>query len=149
MFQNPDDAVIREILSEYRTIAVVGCSPKEYRDSHAIASMLMRQGHTVIPVNPGQREILGVPCYRDLLSIEQPVYMVDVFRRSEYVPGIADQAIRIGARVLWCQLGVRNEEAAEKAQRAGMIVIMDRCPAIEYRRLGFTTKTQRTLRPPI
>ena len=135
MFQNPENEVIRRILSERRTIAVVGCSPKPHRDSHLVASMLTRRGHRVIPVNPGHREILGLPCYPDLLSIPEPVYMVDVFRRSEHVPAIADSAVRIGAKVLWTQLGIWSEEAAAKAQRAGLIVVMDRCPAIEYRRL--------------
>ena len=135
MFQNPDDSVIREILAQSRTIAVVGCSPKEYRDSHAIARLLMRRGHKVIPVNPGHTEILGVKCYPDLLSIPEKVEMVDVFRRSEFVPDVASQAIQIGAKILWTQLGVWSEEAARKAQNAGMIVIMDRCPAIEYGRL--------------
>jgi uncharacterized protein len=136
MFENPPDSVIREILITHRTIAVVGCSPKDHRDSHAIAQMLIRRGHHVIPVNPGHRQILDQPCYPDLLSVPEPVYMVDVFRRSEYVPGVGDQAIRIGAKVLWTQLGIRHEEAAAIAQNAGLIVIMDRCPAIEYRRLG-------------
>ncbi len=136
MFENPPDSVIREILTTHRTIAVVGCSPKDYRDSHNIARMLIRRGHQVIPVNPGHRQILDQPCYADLLAIPESVYMVDVFRRSEYVPGIADQAILIGAKVLWTQLGVWHEEAAVAAQNAGLIVIMDRCPAIEYHRLG-------------
>ena len=136
MFQNPSDAVIREILFTGRTIAVVGCSPKDYRDSHRIAELLMSRGHQVVPVNPGHREILGVPCYKDLRSIPFPIYMVDVFRRSEYVRDIADQSIEIGAKVLWTQLGVYDEEAAKKAQDAGLIVIMNKCPAIEYRRLG-------------
>lgn len=136
MFQNPDDTTIREILSKQRTIAVVGCSPKEYRDSNRIASMLMRRGHKVIPVNPGHREILGVTCYPDLLSIPEPVEMVDVFRRSEFIPGVADQAIQIGAKILWTQLGCVDEGAAKKAKAAGLIVVMDRCPAIEYRRLA-------------
>ena len=136
MFQNPSDDVIRDILSTSRTIAVVGCSAKEHRDSHRIAELLMERGHTVIPVNPGHREILGVPCYRDLLSIPSPVEMVDVFRRSEYIPEVADQAIAIGAKVFWTQLGIYHEEAAQKALDAGLIVIMNKCPAIEYRRLG-------------
>ena len=136
MFQNPPDSVIREILTNHRTIAVVGCSPKDYRDSNHIASLLMRKGHQVIPVNPGHREILGVPCFRDLQSIPFPVEMVDVFRRSEFVPDVANQAIAVGAKILWTQLGVYHEEAAQKAIDAGLIVVMNRCPAIEYRRLG-------------
>ena len=96
----------------------------------------MRKGHQVIPVNPGHREILGVPCFRDLQSIPFPVEMVDVFRRSEFVPDVANQAIAVGAKILWTQLGVYHEEAAQKAIAAGLIVVMNRCPAIEYRRLG-------------
>lgn len=136
MFQNPSDSTIREILTKQRTIAVVGCSPKEYRDSHRIAELLMERGNTVVPVNPMHDQILGVPCYKDLLSIPFPVEMVDVFRRSEYVPDVADQAIQIGAKIFWTQLGVYHEEAAQKALEAGLIVIMNKCPAIEYRRLG-------------
>jgi uncharacterized protein len=136
IFRNPDDSTIKDILYKYRTIAVVGCSPKEYRDSNRIARLLMARGHRVIPVNPGHREILGVTSYQDLVSVPDKVDMVDVFRRSEYVPDIAEQAIQIGAKILWTQLGVWHEEAALKAQKAGLIVVMDRCPAIEYRRLG-------------
>jgi predicted CoA-binding protein len=135
MFKNPDDSVIREILSKHRTIAVVGCSPKPVRDSNSIARLLISRGHHVIPVNPGHREILGLPCYRSLLEVPDKVEMVDVFRRSEYVPEIAQQAVEVGAKILWTQLGVWSEEAAEIAQQAGITVIMDRCPAIEYRRL--------------
>lgn len=135
MFENPPDDRIHGILSQHRTIAVVGCSPKPERDSHAIARLLMSRGHRVIPVNPGHREILGQPCYPDLLSIPEPVSMVDVFRRSEYVAEIAQQAIRIHAEILWTQLGIWDEEAAAAASAAGLIVIMDRCPAIEYRKL--------------
>jgi uncharacterized protein len=136
MFQNPDDSIIRDILSQHRTIAVVGCSPKDYRDSNRIAALLMRRGHHVIPVNPGHRQILGVPCYPDLLSVPERVEIVDVFRRSEFVSQVADQAIQAGAKILWTQLGVYDEAAAQKAIHAGLIVIMDRCPAIECRRLG-------------
>jgi predicted CoA-binding protein len=136
MFQNPPDSVIRDILSRSRTIAVVGCSPKIERDSHRIAKLLLTRGHRVIPVNPGHEQILGQKCFPDLLSIPEPVEMVDVFRRSEYVPGIAEQAIQIGARILWTQLQVWHEQAAQQALDAGLIVIMDRCPAIEYRRLA-------------
>jgi predicted CoA-binding protein len=135
MFKNPDDQVIRDILSRHRTIAVVGCSPKWERDSNAIARLLMKKGHRVIPVNPGHRMILNQTCYPDLLSIPEPVEVVDVFRRTEYVSGVADQAIRIGAKVLWTQLGIYDEDAAKRAEEAGMIVIMNRCPAIEYPRL--------------
>lgn len=134
-FQNPADEMIRTILSTPQTIAVVGCSPKPERDSHRIAQLLQRKGHRVIPVNPGQREILGETCYDSLKDIPTPVDMVDIFRRSEFVAPIVDDAIAIGAKIVWMQLGVIDEEAAQKAQQAGLTVVMDRCPAIEYRRL--------------
>jgi predicted CoA-binding protein len=134
-FQNPADETIRTILSTPQTVAVVGCSPNPERDSHRIAQLLQRKGHRVIPVNPGQREILGEPCYDSLKDIPTPVDMVDIFRRSEFVAPIVDDAIAIGAKIIWMQLGVIDEEAAAKAQQAGLTVVMDRCPAIEYRRL--------------
>ena len=102
--------------------------------------LLKRQGFRVIPVNPvlgpdALMNELGEQCYPDLASIPEPVEMVDVFRRSEFLPEIAEAAIAKGARMLWCQLGVINLQAAARAQQAGMTVVMDRCPAIEYRRL--------------
>jgi len=134
-FQNPADEMIRTILSTPQTIAVVGCSPNPERDSHRIAQLLQRKGHRVIPVNPGQREILGETCYDSLKDIPTQVDMVDIFRRSEFVAPLVDDAIAIGAKIVWMQLGVIDEEAAQKAQQAGLTVVMDRCPAIEYRRL--------------
>jgi predicted CoA-binding protein len=116
-------------------VAVVGCSPNPERDSHRIAKLLQARGHRVIPVNPGQRSILGETCYASLRDIPEPVDMVDIFRRSEEVAPIVDDAIAVGARIVWMQLGVIDEQAAAKAQTAGLTVVMDRCPAIEYRRL--------------
>ncbi len=134
-FGNPSDDEIREILTEPMTVAVVGCSPDPTRDSHKVARALQTMGHRVIPVNPQCREILGLRCYGSLRQIEHPVVMVDVFRRSELVPAVVDDAIAIAARILWLQLGVVHEEAAARARAAGITVIMDRCPAVEYRRL--------------
>jgi predicted CoA-binding protein len=139
-FVNPPDDKIREILSNPTTVAVVGCSNDPTRDSLKIAKLLKGKGFRVFPVNPklepdALRQELGGRCYPDLESIPEAVDIVDVFRRSEYLTDIAEQATRKGARVLWGQLGVVNMEAAEYAQRAGMTVVMDRCPAIEYRRL--------------
>jgi predicted CoA-binding protein len=139
-FINPSDTEIRAILSKPATVAVLGCSDNPARDSLMIAKLLKQKGFRVIPVNPqlqpeALRKELGERCYPDLASIPEPVEIVDVFRRSEYVAEIAEQAIEKGARVLWCQLGVIDHGAAENAQRAGMTVVMDRCPAIEYRRL--------------
>ena len=134
-FQNPSDQTIREVLSVPQTVAVVGCSPNPERDSHRIAKLLQARGHRVIPVNPGHREILGEPCYRSLAEIPGPIDMVDIFRRSDQVAPIVDDAIAVGANIVWMQLGVIDETAAAKAQQAGLLVVMDRCPAIEYRRL--------------
>ena len=139
-FQNPSDSRIHEILSQPTTVAVVGCSDSPARDSLSIAKLLKSHGFRVIPVNPqlGPRALikeLGEKCYPDLASIPDPVEIVDVFRRSEFLPEIAEAAIAKGARILWCQLGVIHSQAAARAQKAGMTVIMDRCPAIEYRRL--------------
>jgi len=130
-----DDAGIRRILENHKVIAMVGLSPKEDRPSFHVARYLIAQGYTVIPVNPGQREILGQACYPDLKSIPVKVDMVDVFRKSEDVPPIAAAAIAIGAKSLWLQLGVFNREAAEQAAAAGLDVVMDRCPKIEHPRL--------------
>jgi predicted CoA-binding protein len=134
-FQNPADATIKEVLAAPRTVAVVGCSPNPARDSHRIAKLLQARGHRVIPVNPGQEAILGEKCYASLRDIPEAVDMVDIFRRSEHVAPIVDEAIETGAKIVWMQLGVIDEPAAAKAQQAGLIVVMDRCPAIEYRRL--------------
>jgi predicted CoA-binding protein len=134
-FENPSDVTIREILATPRTIAVVGCSPDPDRDSYRIAALLKARGHKVIPVNPSCQEILGERCFANVRDIPEPVEMVDVFRRPQFVDQIADEAIAAGAKILWLQLEVINEPAARKAQDAGLTVVMDRCPAIEYRRL--------------
>jgi predicted CoA-binding protein len=134
-FQNPPDEIIKEVLATPQTVAVVGCSPNPERDSHRIAKLLQARGHRVIPVNPGHRQILGERCYANLRDIPEHVDMVDIFRRSEHVAPIVDEAIEKRAKIVWMQLGVIDERAAAKAQHAGLIVVMDRCPAIEYRRL--------------
>jgi predicted CoA-binding protein len=134
-FGNPSDDELRAILTTPMTVAVVGCSPDPSRDSNKVARALQTMGHRVIPVNPQAREVLGVRCYGSLRHIEEPVMMVDVFRRSELVPPIIEDTIAIGAGILWMQLGVVHEDAAARARAAGITVVMDRCPAVEYRRL--------------
>jgi predicted CoA-binding protein len=124
----------REILRSFRTFAVVGLSPKPHRDSHIVALFLQEHGYRVIPVHPGIDNILGERCYASLREIPFKVEVVDVFRRSENVPPLVDDAVAIGAKVIWMQLGVIHEEAAELARRQGILVVMDRCPVIEYRR---------------
>jgi predicted CoA-binding protein len=134
-FQNPSDESIRTVLTTPQTVAVVGCSPNPERDSHRIAKLLQARGHRVIPVNPGSQTILGETCYASLKDIPEQIDMVDIFRRSEHVAPIVDEAIAVGVKIVWMQLGVIDEQAAAKAQQAGLMVVMDRCPAIEYRRL--------------
>ena len=134
-FTNPTDTTVRDILATPRTIAVVGCSPDPSRDSHQIAALLKAKGHTIIPVNPHCREVLGEPCFPSLRSVPTRIEMVDVFRRSQFVGQVAEESIAIGASILWLQLGIIDPAAAQRAHVAGLTVVMDRCPAIEYRRL--------------
>jgi len=132
-----DDSALREILGSVKTIAVVGWSPKPDRPSHRVAEYLKRKGYRVIPVNPGQagEAALGERVVATLAEAG-PVDMVDIFRRSEEAGAVADEAVRLGARVVWMQLGVVDEAAASRARGAGVKVVMNRCPAIEIPRLG-------------
>jgi len=130
-----DDAGIARILDTHRVIAMVGLSAREDRPSNSVARYLMARGFTVIPVNPAAAEILGQRCYASLHDIPVKINMVDVFRKAADVPPIADAAIAIGAQSLWLQLGIINAAAAAKAAAAGLDVVMDRCPKIEYARL--------------
>ncbi len=125
-----------KILNEYHTVAVVGVSPNPKRPSCRVASYLTRHGYHVIPVNPGAQEILGETSYPDLSSIPEKVEVVDIFRRSEEVTPIVDEAIKIGAKAVWMQEGVINEEAATKARNAGLLVVMDKCMRKEHLRLA-------------
>ena len=124
-----------EILNSSKTIAVVGLSAKSDRPSYRVASYLKENGYKIIPVNPGAKEILGETCYPDLGSIPVPVDVVNVFRRPEEVPAIVKEAIEIGAKAVWMQEGVINEEAAARAREAGLLVVMDRCMLKEHRKL--------------
>ena len=129
---------IREVLTGTRTWAVVGCSPDPGRDSHRIASLLQRSGFRVIPVNPNEQEILGERCYPSVTEIPSAdaVEVVDIFRRSDQAGVHVDEAVASGARAVWLQLGVIDELAARRALDAGLLVVMDRCPAIELPRLA-------------
>jgi len=128
-------AIIRKMLIDSRTIAVVGLSPKPHRPSHQVARYLMEACYTIIPVNPGQNTILGLTCYPNLQAIPTPVDMVDIFRRPEAVLPIVEDAIDIGAKFIWMQEGIVNEDAAERAEEAGLAVIMDRCTKIDHMNL--------------
>lgn len=124
-----------ESILNYRTIAVVGISDDPERPSHFVASFLESHGYKIIPVNPKLTEWEGKKCYPDLLSIPEKVDVVDIFRRSEAIPPIVDEAIKIKAKVVWMQEGIVNEEAAANARDAGIEVVMDRCMKKEYQRL--------------
>ncbi|MBV8031504.1 MAG: CoA-binding protein [Betaproteobacteria bacterium] len=130
-----DINTLRRILRECRVLAVVGLSADWFRPSYFAAKYMMEHGYRIIPVNPRYGEILGERCYKSLREIPEKVDLVDVFRKTEDVPPIADDAIAIGAKVLWQQLGVRNEAAAARAREAGLETVMDRCVKIEHGRL--------------
>ena len=130
------DEDIRFALEQTQTWAVVGCSPDPYRDSHRIAALLQSRGFRVIPVNPNADEILGERCVASVHDIGEPVDVVDIFRRSSEAGAHVDEAIAIGAKAVWMQLGVIDPAAAERARAAGLRVVMDRCPAIELPRLS-------------
>ncbi len=130
-----DNATLRRILDESKTVAMVGLSGNWYRPSYFAAKYLLDKGYQVIPVNPNYEEVLGQQCYPDLASIPCQVDIVDLFQRAEDVPKFVQPAIDMGARVLWLQLGIVNEDAAARAAGAGLEVVMDRCMKIEYARL--------------
>ena len=134
----PDDPVTR-ILKTSRTIAVIGLSNRKFRPSYGVADYLKSVGYRIIPVNPLEKEVLGEKCYARLEDIPEKVDIVDIFRRSEFVPDIVDSAIRINARAIWMQEGVLHHEAAERARRAGLFVQMNSCILKEHvRRLRLT-----------
>src|SRR5436309_10465376 len=136
------DEYLREVLTGARVIAVVGASPRPHRPSHGVMRYLQRHGYRAIPVNPfacgpaGGGAILGERCYGSLAEIQEPIDIVDIFRRSEAAGAVVDQAIAAGAKIVWMQLGVRDDAAAARAEAHGLKVVMDRCPAIEMPRLG-------------
>lgn len=129
---------IREILDGVKTVALVGASPNWNRPSYFVMKYLQAKGYRVLPVNPGVagQEILGETVHASLKELPEPVDMVDIFRNSEAAGAIADDAVAIGAKVVWMQLSVRNDAAAERAEAAGLKVVMDRCPKIEFARLN-------------
>jgi predicted CoA-binding protein len=130
-----DINTLRRVLRESRTIAVVGLSADWYRPSYFAAKYMQEHGYRIIPVNPKYPEILGEKSYPSLSAIPEPVDLVDVFRKPADTPAIAEEAVAIGAKVLWLQIGVINDEARQIAENAGLTVVMDRCVKIEYARL--------------
>jgi uncharacterized protein len=128
---------IPELLRTSRTLAVVGLSSKRFRPSYGVTEYMQRNGFRIIPVNPLETAVLGEKSYPNLDAVPERVDIVDVFRRSEFVPDIVEAAIRIGARAVWMQEGVVHEAAAERARAAGLTVVMDRCILKEHRRMAF------------
>jgi len=144
MHNNYSDSFIKKVLEDAKSIAIVGASPNKERDSYKVMKYLLEKGYEVFPVNPKESGniILGQYCFDDLESINKPVDMVDVFRATEAVMGIAEQSILIGAKVLWTQENIVHEKAAKLAENAGLKVVMDRCPKKELSKSYWTTKTK-------
>ncbi|WP_346292236.1 CoA-binding protein [Sphaerothrix gracilis] len=140
----PADAQMRSLLESVQAIAVVGHSHKPERPSYQIAQFLRQVGYQIYPVNPGRSEIDGLPCYRSLAEVPAAVDLVNVFRRSEHLPGIVEDAIAVGAKALWAQLGIHHEGAAQRAAEAGLVVVTDACIKIEYLRLGLSGRSPST-----
>jgi predicted CoA-binding protein len=158
--ENYPDTFIRGILNTVKTIAMVGISPKDNRPSYFAFKYLLERGYRMVPVNPGHagKDILGQKVYAKLSEIPEPVDMIDIFRASQYVSAVVDEALAMKPcpQVIWMQLGVRNDEAAAKAEAAGMKVVMNRCPKIEYGRLsseigwiGVNSRTLSSKRAPL
>jgi hypothetical protein len=125
---------IFDILTQHKTIAVVGLSSNPSRPSHGVAEYLQASGYQIIPVNPNENDVLGEPSYASLDDVPRKIGIVDIFRRPEEVPPVVDAAIRAGAKVVWMQLGIANEPAAERARSAGLTVVMDACMLIEHKK---------------
>ncbi len=137
--QMPDRNITNEevtrLLKNARTVAVVGISHKEHRDSYRVAKYLQDRGYKVIPVNPKYTEVLGEPCYPDLKSVPEHIDIVDIFRNVDAIPAIVDEAVEVKAGCVWMQLGLSHNEAAEKACSAGLSVVQNKCMKIEYSQL--------------
>jgi predicted CoA-binding protein len=134
-FQNPPDERIAEILKDYENVAVVGLTPKQETAAHRVARFLKRHGFRINPVNPRYESVLGEVSWPYLRNVPEPIDIVDVFRRPEHLGGIIEDAVSVGAKVIWLQLGVKNAEFARQAREAGLEVVMDRCMKKEYERL--------------
>ena len=141
MHVNPSDDQLRTILASAKTIAMVGASANPDKPSHGIMKQLLAAGYRVIPVNPKDDEVLGVKAVASLADIHEPVDIVDVFRRAEDTPPIADEAAAIGAKTLWLQLGISNEETARRAEAHGLVLIMDKCIGATHRALHIPARS--------
>jgi len=133
--ENGGTKEIVSILKQYKTVAVVGLSEDPKKASHQVAEYLQSQGYRIIPVNPQCQEVLGEKCYASLKDIPEPIEVVDIFRKAEAIPGIVKEAIAVGAKVIWMQLGLEHPQAAAQARAAGLQVVMNHCMKIEHSRL--------------
>jgi predicted CoA-binding protein len=138
--RNPSDQDLKRLLSAASTIAVVGASSNPERPSNGIMRKLKSVGYRVIPVNPNETEVLGERAYPSLLDIHEPIDIVDVFRRPEYTPAIADDAVKVGAKALWLQSGVSNEDSAARATAGGLVVVMNACIGVMHAMLQVPRK---------
>ena len=138
--QNPSDDQLRKLLTEGRTIAMVGASSSPDKPSHGIMQKLLAAGYHVIPVNPRETEVLGQKAFASLREIPEKVDIVDVFRRAEDTPAIADEAVAIGAKAIWLQSGISNEETARRAEAGGLLAVMDACIGVEHSLLRIPPK---------
>ena len=134
--RNPPSEEIKGILEKCRTIAIVGISPKESRDSNRVAQYLIKKGYEIVPVNPGQRDMLGKPCFKTLSDIPFPIDMADLFLNPKRVPPVVDQAIDMGVQVIWMQEGVVHNKAAQKAREKGIEVVMNKCIKKEHMKMS-------------
>jgi len=139
--QNPSDRELRQLLTDATVIAMVGASSNPEKASHGIMQKLQRAGYRVIPVNPKETEVLGEPSYASLVDVPERIDIVDVFRRADDTPAIADEAVTIGAKALWLQTGIVSEEAAARAKRGGLVVVMDACIGSTHSLLRVPAKT--------
>jgi uncharacterized protein len=138
--QNPSDRELTQLLTDATTIAIVGASSNPEKTSYGIMQKLQRAGYRVIPVNPRETEVLGEPSYPSLIDVPERIDIVDVFRRAEDTPGIADEAVTIGAKALWLQSGITSEEAAARATKGGLMTVMDACIGATHSLLRVPTK---------
>jgi len=138
---NPPDDVLRQLLTSASTIAMVGASSNPDRPSNGIMRKLLSAGYRVIPVNPNETSVLGERAYASLADVPEPIDIVDVFRRAEFTPAVADEALKIGAKALWLQSGVVNDEAAAKAEAGGLMAVMDACIGVMHSVLRVPRKT--------
>jgi predicted CoA-binding protein len=145
--QNPPDAIIRQLLEDARTIAVVGASSNESRPSHGIFGQLLAHGYRVIPVNPNEQAVLGQVAFPTLADVPFEIDIVNVFRRAEHTLEVADAAVAVGAKALWLQSGIHNEAAADRARAAGLVVVMDACIKVMHSVLHVPRRPPSPARP--